>query len=387
MITLREHDPNDRITKIAPVNYDPGAKGPAWEAHLRRFLPNENVRRQVQRDLGVSLVGVTLEEMLPIWYGTGANGKSTTARVIQRVLGDYAGVAAPGLLIQSKYDRHPTELADLAGLRIVFASEVGQGKHLDEELVKRLTGGDVKKGRFMRQDFFSFPQTFTVFMLVNHHPIITGVDHAIWRRVRLIPWTVQIPEAERLPQDVIVDRLFEEGPAILNWLLAGLQDWQKDRHWLAPEVRAATSTYRAEQDRLGAFLAERCEEAPHYTAPVAELYESYTAWAKEAGEEPLGKTAFGNRLREGGKSTKKTGHDNVSTWLGVRLKRDLRTHANLSSCSPLETDSMLEEHETKFATVRNGDCTPENDVGGSSEADYWQEHDPDGKEAGEVGLF
>lgn len=315
------HNPDDLITKIAPVNYDPQAEGPTWQAHLARFLPNENIRRQVQRDLGVATVGTTLEEMLPVWYGTGANGKTTTARVIRRVLGDYAGEAAPGLLLQTKYERHPTELADLAGKRVIFSSEVGQGRRLDEETVKRLTGGDMKKGRFMRQDFFEFPQTFTIFLIVNHHPVITGTDHAIWRRVRLIPWTVQISETERLPQEEVVERLTAEGPAILNWSLSGLCDWQGDRHWIAPEVRAATTAYRAEQDRIGAFLVDACEQAPHYTIAVATLYDTYTAWCSEIGEDPLGKTAFGKRLRERGKSTKRGGHDMITNWLGIRLKR------------------------------------------------------------------
>ncbi len=352
-MSLSQHDPDRLMTKIAQVNYDPDAQGPLWEAHLRRFLPNENIRRQVQRDLGVALVGVTLEEMLPIWYGTGANGKSTTAKVIQKVLGDYAGVAAPNLLIQTKYERHPTEIADLAGLRIVFSSEIGAGKKLDEELVKRLTGGDLQKARFMRQNFFSFPQTFSIFLLTNHHPLISGTDAAIWRRVRLIPWTVQIPEEERLPQDVVVERLFAEGSAILNWMLAGLADWKRDRHWIAPEVRAATAAYRAEQDRLGAFLEDACEQAPHYTVPVGTLYEAYAAWCAEHGEEALGKTAFGNRLREAGKTSKKTGHENVTTWFGLRLKADLRTSANSPPICTLGNQQSPEEQGSRFAQVRS----------------------------------
>jgi putative DNA primase/helicase len=347
-IKISKHDPARLLTKLAPVNFDPGVKGSMWEAHLERFLPNDNIRRQVQRDLGIALIGTSVEEILPIWYGTGANGKTTTAKVIRRVLGDYVGEAAPGLLLQSRFERHPTELADLAGKRIVFSSEVGQGKRLDEELVKRLTGGDIKKARYMRADFFEFEQTFTIFMIVNHHPVITGTDHAIWRRVRVIPWTVEIPEAERLPQDDIVDRLTAEGPAVLNWLLAGLADWQHDRNWIAPEVRAATSSYRAEQDRLGIFLEEACEEAPHYTIPIGELYEAYTTWCNEVGEDALRKNTFSRRLKERGKTSKRAGHENRHTWFGLRLKRtsdsDLRLNANQFTISPLENESMQEEH-------------------------------------------
>src|SRR5690606_23966093 len=131
-------------------------------------------------------VGADLEEMLPIWYGTGANGKSTTARVIQGALGDYAGRAAPNLLVERRHAEHPTEIADLCGSRAVFSVEVGAQARLDEARIKDLTGGDPIKARYMRGDFFTFEATWTLFLLANHKPIITGSDHGIWRRVRLI---------------------------------------------------------------------------------------------------------------------------------------------------------------------------------------------------------
>ena len=351
--SLGGHDPAILLTKLAPTDFDPDAEGPTWQAHLERFLPNENIRRQVQRDLGLALVGTTIDEILPIWYGLGGNGKSTTTLVLRNVLENYTSEAAPNLLVLQKFEKHPTEIAELSGRRIIFSSEIGQGKRLDEQRVKELTGGgQPKRAHFMRQDNFDVEQTFTIFMLVNYHPVITGTDHAIWRRVRLIPWTVQISEAEKLPQDEIVKRLSAEGPAILAWLVAGLMDWQKDRNWIAPEVKAATTAFRAEQDRLGAFIEDTCEEAPHYTVPVGELYEKYTTWCSEVGEEALGKTAFGNRLKGGGKAAKRTGHENVWTWFGLRLKRELRLGATQSTNSPLELELVGGEQVKKVAESR-----------------------------------
>jgi P4 family phage/plasmid primase-like protien len=319
--TLRPHDRRDLITKLAPVEFDPQAAGPHWQAHLERFLPNAAIRRQVQRDLGLSLVGADLEEMLPIWYGTGGNGKTTTANAIQGALGNYAMQAAPDLLMLRKYDSHPTELADLRGSRAVFSAEVAEGRRLDEARVKRLTGGDPLKGRFMGHDFFEFPHTWTIILLVNHRPIITGTDNAIWRRVRLIPWTVTIEATpdERRPQAEVLAELEAERPAILRWLLEGLADWRADPHWRAEEVRVATERYRQEQDRLAGFLADCCELGPNYTVEVAELYETYTTWCADAGEEPVGKTQFGGLIRNRGIDQKKQAHG-VRKWTGVRLK-------------------------------------------------------------------
>lgn len=316
---LQPHKPTDLCTKLAAVDYDPRADDTLWRRHIERFLPDPNVRRQVQRDLGAALPGVVLQEVLPIWYGMGANGKTTTTRGLLSVLGDYADRAAPNLLVQSKYERHPTELAELCGLRLAVSAEVDQGKHLAEALVKELTGGDRKRARFMRQDFFSFEQTFSLVLIVNHKPVITGTDDGIWRRVRLIPWEYRIPDAERRPQEVVVNELVSAGSAVLNWLLDGLRDWQADPHWVAPEVRAASDAYRAEMDVLGEFLTDHCVLGPRFTVRKGELYQSYSQWCEAAGEQPLSKKEFGRRLTGRGIVGRRGAH-NVHFYVGIGLK-------------------------------------------------------------------
>jgi putative DNA primase/helicase len=353
--TMEKHDPKRLLTKLAPVDYDPNARGPAWEEHLSYFLPSDDVRRQVQRDLGMALVGGDLQEMLPIWYGAGANGKSTTARAIQAVLGDYAMQAAPNLLIQRRHEQHPTELADLVGRRAVFSIEVGATARLDEAKVKGLTGGDRVKARYMRQDFFEFASTWTIFLLCNHRPTITGTDGGIWRRVRLIPWAVSIPVDQQEPQEAVVERLTAEGSAILRWLLDGLSDWQQEPHWIAAEVQAATADYRTEQDRLAGFLADCCELRQHTSAGVGELYDAYSEWCESNGEEALGKRAFGERLRDRGLSQRKA-DKGLRRWVGMRLNGQVAQGGNVSNNPPGKNDSTeLPESLPPYATPDNGD--------------------------------
>jgi putative DNA primase/helicase len=323
---LRPHSADNLLTRQCGASFDPAAETPRWTAHLERVLPNENVRRQVQRDLGRALVGAVLQESLALWYGTGANGKSTTARAILGVFGDYAIKGAPNLLVADKYERHPTEIADLCGSRLVFTSETDDGKRLAESLVKDLTGGDTKKARFMRGDFFSFAQTFDLVLLTNHKPRVLGCDDGIWRRIRLVPWEVRIPDEEQRGQDEIVGELLTESAGILNWLVAGLRDFLSDPHWVADEVRAATAAYREEQDALAGFLAERCELGARYQVAVGTLYEEYCEWCTQVSEEALSKRRFGDLLRQRGCNTKRgTGGERV--WLGIRLV----THSDVCS--------------------------------------------------------
>ena len=234
--TLHPHDPDALCTKITRWSYGDTASSGAWDRHLQRCLPSAEVRRQVQRDLGRALVAGDLEEVLPIWYGSGANGKSTTERALLGGVGSYAKKAVNNLLVAAKSERHPTEIAHLAGSRLVFCEEIQDGKHLAEALVKDLTGGAPKTARFMNKDFFCFEQTFSLFLLVNHRPVISGTDRGIWRRIRLVPWTVSVPTDEQRPQDEMVTELDADGSWMLRWMVAGLADWQADHHWVAEEV-------------------------------------------------------------------------------------------------------------------------------------------------------
>lgn len=318
--TLDPHDATQLLTRCTAASYNPNATAPAWEAHIRRFLPNAPVRRQVQRDLGRSLVGTTLEESLPIWYGTGANGKTTTTRVISAVLGNYARQASPDLLVERKNEQHPTAIADLLGSRLVFAVESDSRAKLAEPLVKMLTGGDRISTRFMRGDFFEAERTFDLILISNHQPAIHSTDEGIWRRIRLVPWTYRIPDIEQRPQEVVVNELSTEAPGILNWMLDGLRDWQEDPRWIADTVITSTTAYREEQDILAEFLAERCEFSPRASIPVNELYENYVQWCGK--EAPIGKTTFGRNLRGRGIQQKPMGHDTRKHWLGIRISTD-----------------------------------------------------------------
>lgn len=318
---LRPHDPPALCTKIARWSFAVADSTGAWKRHLERCLPDEDVRRQVQRDLGRAMVGAALEESLSLWYGRGANGKSTTVRAIQMGFDEYAKQAVKDLLVASKFERHTTDLADLAGSRLVFGEEIEAGKPLDVAMVKNLTSGGRKKARFMRGDNFEFEQTFSLFLLVNDKPVITSTDLGTWRRVRLVEWTESIPFAEQRPQDDVVAELAADGAWMLRWMAAGFADWQADHHWVAEAVRAATAEYEAEQDIIAGFLSRRCALNAHATVSVDQLHEAYMIDLMENGDEGverLTKIAFGKRLKTRNLSQfKATG--GVRMWRGITL--------------------------------------------------------------------
>jgi putative DNA primase/helicase len=314
---LREHRREDLITKLAPVEYDPNAAAPLWAATLERTLPSEDVRKFFKKLCGYALTGDVSEQLLPVLYGTGANGKSTVLNALLAVLGDYGMQAAPDLLVAKK-GSHPTELADLFGMRFVASIEVEDGSRLAESLVKQLTGGDRVKARRMRQDFWEFEPTHKVLMACNHKPQVRGTDNAIWRRIRLVPFTETIPPAEQDKQ--LPDKLRTEAAGILAWAVEGCLEWRREGLQAPEEVRQATGAYRAEMDVLGAFLRECCELGPEYNVAAKDLYGAYKFWCEDNGERSETQRRFGSRLTErGGFERYRGGSDGGHRWRGVQL--------------------------------------------------------------------
>jgi putative DNA primase/helicase len=259
-----------------------------------------------------------VEHILPIFWGDGANGKGTFIGAVLAALGEYGDAADPDLLTARTFEAHPTGVADLFGLRLAILHETNRGRHLAEGTVKRLTGGDRVKARRMREDFWSFDPSHTLVILTNHKPRVGGTDEAIWRRLRLVPWPVVIPPAER--DEHLGDRLALEADAILAWLVAGYRDWRE--HGLADPkpVTEATADYRAESDALGRFLDDRCLLMAGAHVRSSELYAAWRQWCAANGEEPDTDKAFTRALQGRGYDTRRTNRGAV--WDGIGLAAD-----------------------------------------------------------------
>jgi P4 family phage/plasmid primase-like protien len=319
---LREHRRSDLITKVTPVEYDPTGKAPVFEAFLEQILPSEALRGFVQRAFGAALPGEVLDNILVILHGTGSNGKTTLVEALMEAFGEYAIASAPDLLM-SKGNTHPTELADLFGARLVVCMESEEGRRLNEGLVKQLTGRDKLKARWMREEFWEFDPTHTIFLGTNHKPEIRGTDHAIWRRLKLVPFDVTIPDAEQDKE--LPAKLQKELPGILRWVVEGCLEWQRTGLKEPDEVKGATKSYRADMDVLEQFIEDRCVVASKAHAAASALYLQYQFWCERMGEKPTSQRRFGERLGERGfESFKYTSglHKDLKGWAGIGLRAD-----------------------------------------------------------------
>jgi putative DNA primase/helicase len=298
---LRPHDPADLLTKSTGIEYaaDAGDDAVLWAEFLHTiFAGDRELIRFVQRLLGVSLIGEQKEHLFPIAYGSGANGKSVLFGVVQDSLGEYAITAAPNLFTVKRGDSHPTELADLHGRRLAVLNETQDGAKLNEGLIKSITGGDRIKARRMREDFWEFAPSHTAYLVTNHRPVVSGTDFGIWRRLRLLPFTVTIP-AERQDRD-LPEKLRAEGPAILRWMVQGCLDWQREGLGDPAAVKVATEGYRAESDTLGRWLEECCLVHGSAQSKASSLLDSFNKWAQTLHENEESATWLGRKLAEKG---------------------------------------------------------------------------------------
>ncbi len=319
---LRPHDPADLITKLAPVQFDPDATCPTWDVFVDRSMGgNKALVGFLRRFVGYALVGVTREQVLGFLFGNGANGKSTFVMTLHAIMGDYAVRAPRGLLFESR-NSHPTALTTLFRARFVSCAEVPKGAALDEALVKDLTGGDLIMGRRMREDFWTFAPTHKLFLAGNHKPIVRDGDDGIWRRIRLIPWTVTVPPEERDPQ--LPEKLVREAPGILAWAVRGCLEWQRDGLGEPPAVTAATAAYRVESDPLREFFDLRLVFSPDAIVSRKDVRIAYEAHCKDNGDEAATPRELGAALRGRGVtpgSVRRHGQV-LDAWRGVRLATD-----------------------------------------------------------------
>lgn len=318
---LHPHDRAQLITKMVPVVYDPAATCPLFDAFLQRIFPGRlALIRFVQKAVGYALTGDTREQAIFLCWGVGANGKSTLMLALSRVLAGYAATLAAETLLARKGDAALVlnDLATLQGARFVVAVESDMGRRLAEALVKQLTGGEAIKVKRLYADVFEITPQFKLWVSTNHRPHIRGVDNAIWRRIRLIPFTVTIPEHEQ--DHALLEKLESERAGILRWAVEGCLAWQREGLGMPEDVRTATAEYRAEMDGLGDFLSERCVCEAKASVTAADLYEAFVDWAKRSGESPISKKTFGLQLADRGfMATRSKG---PRGWVGVRLRTD-----------------------------------------------------------------
>jgi len=314
--TLLPHTPEIVLTKQTRVDFLPNARCPKWVKFLNEVFVRPAMVNFVQRLLGYAIGGGTGEQTFFIFYGRGANGKSTLLEVVHQILGEYCqSVNTEAFLGEDNNSESMHELARLVGCRLVVGTESNRGV-LNEAMVKRITGSDTITARKLYQEAFEYRPQFKFILVTNHKPLTRYADDAFWRRVCLVPFTVSF-SVEQQNQNLLPE-LLEEKDGILRWLVQGHKLWRKfglDR----TEVEEETKAYRQQVDVIGQFLEEQCEvQDPKARTNGKDLYASYGFWCAETGERVLSRRLFDIALVERG--FRKVSYGGSPQWCGIKLR-------------------------------------------------------------------
>jgi putative DNA primase/helicase len=321
---LRSHRKEDLITKLAPVEYRPKARAPRWLEFLDQVTAGDPaVVAYLQRALGYSLTGDMREQCLFFCYGTGENGKGTLLNTVRELLGSYAMQADFNTFLMRRGEGPRNDLARMRGMRFVTASEASGERGFDTQVLKSMTGEDAITARFLYQELFEYDPSHKLWLAANHKPHVPEQTPAIWRRIRLIPFTKRFDKSK---DKQLREKLRRELPGILNWCLAGARAWLAEGLGEPVAVLKATKEYREETDPFNEFIAQRAKLDPESWTSNVNLYNAFVSWWQEtrgaAGYKPMPPNAFGRALSERAelRAVKRGG---TRGWRGLALKLEI----------------------------------------------------------------
>jgi putative DNA primase/helicase len=319
---LRDGLPTDRSTLHTRVEFNSSARCPRWEKFLSEvFGRDAELILYIQRALGYCLTGDMSEQCVFLCFGAGGNGKTTLLEAVRYALGDYAHNLPFSAFELKARTSIPNDVASLVGKRFVTAIETSESLRLNEQRIKMLTGGDVVSARFLYGEFFEFHPVAKFWLAFNHKPLVADDSHGFWRRIRLIPFLQEFCGKNNDKQ--LPDKLKEEAPGILNWIVEGCLKWQRDGLGVPTIVKEATGDYRDESDPIGEFVSDCCIVHTDASVSAANLWEEYQHYVRENGlSYPLDRKMFTQRLETRGFKRGRAGHARTRMWVGVCRKVD-----------------------------------------------------------------
>lgn len=295
--TIRPATVEDNITKLTTISPDMNATVddcPLWIASLRRATDgSDEMLDYLQRWCYYILTGDTRHECFLFVIGSGGTGKSTFLRVLYEIMGEYSRAAQMDTFA-AKNQEHSTEIAGLAGSRLVTATETEEGTSWNESRIKALTGRDKISARFMRCDFFEFSPQFKIVLAGNHKPQLKSVGEEMRRRIHLLDFPNIIPEADRIQS--LPEKLQGEYPAILKWMIDGRTSWNKLGMKKPDSVTNAVEAYLESEDTIGDWVNECCDIHPNGRIRSSDAYTSYVNYANTNGEFVISQKRFSQRL-------------------------------------------------------------------------------------------
>jgi putative DNA primase/helicase len=316
--TFRKAKQDDAVLKVAGVQYDEKAECPQWMKFLSDIFVEDALIEYVQKAVGYSLTGSVKEQCLFACHGSGANGKSTFLGAIAHIFGEY-GCDLRATVLESYGRNLAGEGVELPGARFAKCEEVGEGEALNSGRIKSWTGENEMVVRPLYKSAIHFPPTHKLWLTFNNFPEVDDQSDAIWRRIKLIPFSKQF-SGEKVDRD-LPGKLRAESSGILNWMIAGCLKWQNEGLKEPDVVLKDLSAIRSISDTIKGFADESLMASPEDHVTSNELYKAYSNWCQKNEVEPEKIKSFIWRLRQQFPIEQAKVRGNRG-WSGIKMKKD-----------------------------------------------------------------
>lgn len=307
---LMAHDPDLRMTKLAPTAYRPGAEHADWKQQLQS-VPDD-VLEWYQRRLGQAITGyMTPDDVMVVQIGGGENGKSSLLDAVGETLGDYYTQISHRAILASN-DAHPTEMMDFKGARLALIEETPEERRLNVTRLKQTVGTPRIKARYMRADSTEFDSTHSLFLSTQFLPVVNETDHGTWRRLAAMrfpvrwrkPWEALEGPADRYGDPGLRQRMKDgesgQHEAVLTWLVDGARAWyagQKVMPEPPPRIRSDTAGWRYESDTLSDFVASHLTQEAGRWITAKDLLTAFNGYLKDQNAAPWSDRTFSSRMQ------------------------------------------------------------------------------------------
>jgi putative DNA primase/helicase len=305
---LDGHRRENWITACVPLRWEGlDAKAPRFERFLEEMMPDAAKRRTLQQFSGLGLTAVPVQYVM-FHYGLGANGKSVFLETLTRALGTGLAVGLPRESIVGGGERGQgaasPDVVRLYGKRMVRIAELKANAELQEDFIKRLTGGEAFPARSLFKGYFEFQSVAKPHMSGNGFPRIDGTDNGIWRRMLVVHWDQTIAEDRRRDlEEMVREFIEEEGPGVLAWLVRGVMDWLENGMFIAESVKQTTADYREEMDPISQFSGACVRAREGSRVQASTMFAAYESWSLACAKRPKSNTMFGRVLGQHWKKT------------------------------------------------------------------------------------
>jgi putative DNA primase/helicase len=267
---------------------------PVFDEFIKEItLDREELAAWIMRYCGYALTGITREQFFANFYGGGGNGKGTLIHLLQRIIGDYAvELPVKSVVLERNEVKRDFDLANLPGRRLAIISDAPKNTRYNVENVKKITGEDVLTAEQKYEKAYQFTSVAKLIVSSNDKIILPSTGEDMRRRVRLVPFDLQLKEDEKDKR--LQEKLLKEAPGILEKLLREAEAYISGGFPECALINDATNCYFLEQDTVAQFT-EACITSGN-GVQAGKLYAAYKAWCAENGAKEKGGRTFGEEL-------------------------------------------------------------------------------------------